>query len=82
MKEIKSGFCAVELVVSSQSVMAAPFAYEARSLGMGNSGVATADIATAPFANPAMLSFQKSDDDFSLLLEIGGFFRDNEEMIE
>ena len=82
MKVIKSGFCAVALVVSSQSVIAAPFAYEARSMGMGNIGVATADIATAPFANPAMLSFQKSDDDFSLLLGIGGFFSDHDGMID
>ncbi|MES0327844.1 MAG: conjugal transfer protein TraF [Gammaproteobacteria bacterium] len=82
MKVIKSGFCAVALVLSSQSVMAAPFAYEARSLGMGNIGVATADIATAPFMNPAMLSFQKSDDDFSLLLAAGAFFSDNNGMID
>jgi len=82
MNVIKSGFYATALTVISQSVIAAPFAYEARSLGMGNIGVATADIATAPFANPAMLSFQKSDDDFSLLLGMGGFFSDNDGMIE
>ncbi|MCK4704756.1 MAG: conjugal transfer protein TraF [Gammaproteobacteria bacterium] len=82
MKVIKNGLYAVALVVSSQSVMAAPFAYEARSLGMGNIGVATADIATAPFANPAMLSFQRSDDDFSLLLGVGCFFSDNDGMID
>ena len=82
MKIIKNGLFAVALVVSSQSVMAAPFAYEARSLGMGNIGVATADIATAPFMNPAMLSSQKSDDDFSLLLGTGAFFSDNNGMID
>ena len=82
MNVIKSGLYVTALTVISQSVMAVPFAYEARSLGMGNIGVATADIATAPFANPAMLSFQKSDDDFSLLLGIGGFFSDNDGMIE
>lgn len=82
MKIIKSGLYAVALAVSSQSVVAAPFAYEARSLGMGNIGVATADIATAPFVNPAMLSFQKEDDDFSFLLGAGAFFSDNNGMID
>ncbi|MDT8451295.1 MAG: conjugal transfer protein TraF [Gammaproteobacteria bacterium] len=82
MKEVKIGFCAVALAAASHSVMAAPFAHEARSLGMGNVGIATADIATAPFANPAMLSFQKVDDDFSLLLTAGAFFSDNDGVID
>lgn len=82
MKVIKSGFFVAALAAISQSVLAAPFAYEARSLGMGNIGVATADIATAPFMNPAMLSFQKSDDEFSLLLAGGAFFSDNNGMID
>ena len=82
MKVIKSGFYVAALAAISQSVMAAPFSYEARSLGMGNIGVATADIATAPFANPAMLSFQKAEDDFSLLLGVGGFFSDSDGVID
>ena len=82
MNIIKSGLYAVVLATISQSVIAKPFAYEARSLGMGNIGVATADIATAPFVNPAMLSFQKSDDDFSVLLGAGAFFSDNDGMID
>lgn len=53
-----------------------------RFVGMGNIGVATADIATAPFANPAMLSFQKGDDDFSLLIGVGGFLCDSDGMID
>lgn len=82
MKVVKKGFCAVALAAVSHSVMAAPFAHEARSLGMGNVGVATADIATAPFVNPAMLSFQKAEDDFSLLLTAGAFFSDNDGVID
>ncbi len=82
MKIVKIGFCAVALAAASRSAIAAPFAHEARSLGMGNVGVATADIAAAPFANPAMLSFQKSDDDFSLLLTAGAFFSDNDGVID
>lgn len=77
MKLVKKGLCAIALATISHSVVAAPFAHEARALGMGNVGVATADIATAPFANPAMLSFQKAEDDFSLLLSAGAFFSDN-----
>ncbi|MDH5711206.1 MAG: conjugal transfer protein TraF [Gammaproteobacteria bacterium] len=79
---VKSGFYAVALAAVTQSAIAAPFAHEARSLGMGNIGVATADIATAPFANPAMLAFQPFDDDFSLLLAVGGYFSDPDGMVD
>lgn len=82
MKIIKCGFCTVALALFSFSVGAAPFTHEARSLGMGTIGVTTANISTAPFANPAMLAFQKPDDDFSLSLGIGGFFNDNDGMID
>ena len=54
-------------IASSSFVQAAPFALEARSLGMGNASVAMADIATAALANPAMLSYQQAKEDFSLL---------------
>ena len=82
MNVVKSGLYVAALAAFSQSVSAASFAYEARSLGMGNIGVATADIATAPFANPAMLAFQRDDDDFSLLLSVGGYFSDSDGMID
>ena len=70
------------VAVLSGSVDAVPFSLEARSLGMGNARVATADIATAPFANPGMLSFQPSRKDFSLLLGVGGFLNDGDEVID
>lgn len=82
MNVIKNSIYVAALTAISQSAMAASFAYEARSLGMGNIGVATADIAAAPFANPAMLSYQREDDDFSLLLSVGGFFSDSEGLID
>lgn len=44
---------------------------------MGNASVATADIATAPFTNPAMLVFQKSDAKFALLLPAVGLMLDD-----
>jgi hypothetical protein len=70
------------LAVFSGSVAAVPFSFEARSLGMGNVRVATADIATAPFANPGMLSFQPSREDFSLLLGVGAYLNDNDDVID
>ena len=70
------------LAVLSGSVDAVPFSFEARSLGMGNVRVATADIATAPFANPGMLSFQPSREDFSLLLGVGAYLYDGDGLVD
>jgi hypothetical protein len=61
---------------------ASNFSVEARSLGMGNARVATADIATAPFANPGMLSFQRSREDFALLVGLGAFLNDNDNIVD
>ena len=82
MNHYKRILSAAFLAVLSGSVDALPFAVEARSLGMGNVRVATADIATAPFANPGMLSFQPSREDFSLLLGVGAFLNDNDGLVD
>jgi hypothetical protein len=74
-KTILSG---VLLSVVSGSADAVPSSVEARSLGMGNVRVATANIATAPFANPGMLSFQPSREDFSLLVGVGAYLNDSD----
>ncbi len=71
----------IALSVISQSVQAIPFTFEARSLGMGGASVATADLATAAWANPAMLTNQRPGDDFSLLIGVGAFVRDNDDLI-
>ena len=71
----------VALSVFSQAANAIPFAFEGRSLGMGGVATATADLATAPWANPAMLTNQRPDDDFSLLIGVGAFVRDNDDLI-
>jgi len=71
----------VALSVLSQAAYAVPFTFEARSLGMGGVSVATADLATAAWANPAMLTNQRPDDDFSLLIGIGAFVRDNDDLL-
>jgi len=65
----------------SQSAIAVPFTFDGRSLGMGGASVATADLATAAWANPAMLTNQRPDDDFSLLIGIGAFLRDSDDLI-
>ncbi|MBE9568747.1 MAG: conjugal transfer protein TraF [Proteobacteria bacterium] len=72
---------AVTLSVLSQSVQAIPFTFEGRSLAMGGVSVATADLATAAWANPAMLTNQRPDDDFSLLIGVGAFVRDDDDLL-
>ena len=72
---------AVALSVFSQASNAIPFSFEGRSLGMGGASVATADLASAAWANPAMLTNQRPGDDFSLLIGVGAFLRDNEDLI-
>jgi len=69
------------LSVLSQSASAIPFTFEGRSLAMGGVSVATADLATAAWANPAMLTNQRPNDDFSLLIGLGAFVRDNDDLI-
>ena len=82
MKHYKRFLSAAVLAWLAGSVHATPFSVEARSLGMGNARVATADIATAPFANPAMLSFQPSREDFSLLIGVGAFLNDGDGLVD
>jgi hypothetical protein len=81
MGHYKRILSAAVLAFVSGSVHAVPFSFEARSLGMGNARVATADIATAPFANPGMLSFQPSREDFSLLIGAGAFLDDSDGLV-
>lgn len=71
----------ITLSLLSQYAHAIPFTFEGRSLGMGGVSVATADLATAAWANPAMLTNQRPDDDFSLLIGLGAFIRDNDDLI-
>ncbi len=71
----------VTLSALSQVAYAIPFTFEGRSLGMGGVSVATADLATAAWANPAMLTNQRPGDDFSLLIGAGAFVRDNDDLL-
>ena len=82
MRHYKRILSAAVLAVLSSAADAVPFSVEARSLGMGNARVATADIATAPFANPGMLSYQPSREDFSLLIGAGALLNDSDGMVD
>ena len=82
MKYYKRILSAALVSVFSASANAGFFSVEARSLGMGNARVATADIATAPFANPGMLAYQPSREDFSLLLGAGAFLMDADGLVD
>ncbi|TDY01708.1 conjugal transfer protein TraF [Thiohalophilus thiocyanatoxydans] len=67
----------------SLNATALPFAtYEARSAGMGTTGVASSNIASAPFSNPAMLAAQRFEDDFSLTAGLGVQAIDNENLLD
>jgi hypothetical protein len=83
IQHIKKYAGVVLLGLISHVVQASPFGIEARSLAMGNVSVATADIAAASFANPAMLAFQRSDTDFALLLPaVGAYIDDSDGVID
>ena len=81
MCRIHKVLAVVVLFVISQSTYAIPFTFEARSLGMGGVSVATADLASAAWANPAMLTNQPVEDDFALLIGVGVFARDDDDLI-
>ncbi|MGD8803037.1 MAG: conjugal transfer protein TraF [Gammaproteobacteria bacterium] len=81
MKHYKRILSAIVLAAVSGSAGAAS-SVEARSLGMGNVRVATADIATAPFANPGMLAYQPSREDFSLIIGVGAYLNDNDNLVD
>lgn len=81
MKTNKKILSVLTLSVFSQFAHAIPFTFEGRSLGMGGAAVATADLATAAWANPAMLTNQRPSDDFSLLIGLGAVLRDNDDLV-
>lgn len=60
------------LSVISASSIAAPYVADARSQGMGNTGVVSADYLTAPLHNPALGAMYKENDDVGILLPAFG----------
>ena len=80
---LKHLLATTSLIAMSNSALAAPFMiYDARSAGMGGTGVASAQISAAPFFNPAMLAAQREEEDFSLLLGVGAAAQDNNKLLD
>ena len=80
MRGFNKIFAVIVLSALAQAVQAIPFTFEARSLSMGGVAVATANLATAAWANPAMLTNQPVEDDWSLLIGLGAFIRDDDDL--
>lgn len=81
--KIKQLIATSTLAALSSTALAVPFSvYDARSAGMGGTGVASAHISSAPFYNPAMLAAQREEEDFSLLLGAGVSAQDNNKLID
>ncbi len=81
MDYTKRTLSALAMITVSSTALAAPFTFDARTLGMGGASTATANLATAAWANPSMLTRQSVEDDFALLIGVGAFIRDNEDLI-
>lgn len=67
-KTMKAGWAASILVVAGVASAGPSMPIETRAMGMGGTGVASANALSAAFYNPAMLSMQREQDDFALLL--------------
>ena len=67
-----------------QTATAAPLApIDARGMGMGGTGVASAKLAHAPQYNPALLSTAHEDDDFAIVLpQLGVVVADENEVVD
>ena len=64
----------VAILLGAAQASAIPFnAFDARSMAMGGTGVATAGSDSAALFNPALLSIARYSDDFTLILPAVGF---------
>ena len=71
------------LALSSITATAGTFkAFDARSAAMGGTGVASAQISSAPFYNPAMLAAQREEEDFSFLVGAGISAQDDDNLLQ
>ncbi|MDN3612954.1 conjugal transfer protein TraF [Vibrio gallaecicus] len=73
---------AVASVCAASTAQASTFSTDARSMGMGNTGVVTADFLTAPFHNPALGAAYRAEDDIGLLIPaIGVTVQDSDDAL-
>ncbi len=80
----KQGLFASSLLAASISTaVAAPYGFfDARSIAMGNTSVATGSMSSAAFSNPALLVNNVSDDSFVISLGAGATVLDNGGVID
>jgi hypothetical protein len=70
-------------LLTSATAYAGTFkAFDARSAAMGGTGVASAQIVSAPFYNPAMLASQRDEENFSLLVGAGVSAQDDDNLLQ
>ena len=82
---IKRSLLATSIAIAfAQQASAAPLVpIDARGLGMGGTGVASAKLAHAPQYNPALLSMADAEDDFAIIFpQLGALASDEDEMVE
>lgn len=81
---IKRSILGSAIMLASLNAAATPFMpMDARGLAMGNTGVASANLAHAPAYNPSLLSQAESNDDFALLFpQIGINVADEAELAD
>ncbi|USD67606.1 conjugal transfer protein TraF [Vibrio sp. SCSIO 43136] len=81
----KKSLLATAVVASAMATtaVAAPYVADARSNGMGNTGVVSADFLTSAFHNPALGALYRSNDDVGILIPaVGVNVRDSDDSIK
>lgn len=69
--------------LASLHASAVPFqVLDARTMGMGGTGVASAPLSSAAVYNPALLSTVREDDHFTLNLRLGVYAGDEDEILD
>ena len=72
LKLRKLALCVALGSLVSGSVLAGPYAFNARQDAMGGAGVSSANYLSAPFYNPALLALSDDSDQVGLLLPVVG----------
>ncbi|MCK6263871.1 conjugal transfer protein TraF [Vibrio sp. ZSDE26] len=83
MKQLTKISVAFGLSLLTTHSLAATSVADARSNGMGNTGVSTADYLLAPFHNPALVAVHRDNDRFGVLFPgVGANVRDTDNTID
>ncbi|MDH5423488.1 MAG: conjugal transfer protein TraF [Gammaproteobacteria bacterium] len=83
MKKIQNTLIGAAIALTSFQAAALPFAgVDARSLGMGGTGVAGGSVANAASFNPALLAASREGEDFNFSLAFGALAKDEYNMVD